>query len=96
MKKFMNSAAMLICGVLALFFHHSLLASDSRDKPNVVTTVSPITNMVQNIGGTHIRVTGLVPGGVDSHTFEPIPSDIKTLQAADLIVMNGLDLELPT
>ena len=96
MKKFMNSAAMLICGVLALFFHHSLLASDSRDKPNVVTTVSPITNMVQNIGGTHIRVTGMVPGGVDSHTFEPIPSDIKTLQAADLIVMNGLDLELPT
>lgn len=96
MKKFMNSTAMLICGVLALFFHHSLLASDSRDKPNIVTTVSPITNMVQNIGGIHIRVTGIVPGGVDSHTFEPVPSDIKTLQAADLIVMNGLDLELPT
>jgi len=96
MKKFMNSTAMLICGVLALFFHHSLLASDSRDKPNIVTTVSPITNMVQNIGGIHIRVTGIVPGGVDSHTFEPIPSDIKTLQAADMIVMNGLDLELPT
>lgn len=96
MKKFMNSAVMLICGVLALFFHHSLLASDSRDKPNVVTTVSPITNIVQNIGGIHIRVTGIVPGGVDSHTFEPVPSDIKTLQAADLIVMNGLDLELPT
>lgn len=92
----MNSTAMLICGVLALFFHHSLLASDSRDKPNIVTTVSPITNMVQNIGGIHIRVTGIVPGGVDSHTFEPIPSDIKTLQAADMIVMNGLDLELPT
>ncbi|MER0169537.1 MAG: zinc ABC transporter substrate-binding protein [Nitrosomonas sp.] len=96
MKKFMNSAAILICGVLALFFHHSLLAADSRDKPNVVTTVSPITNIVQNIGGIHIRVTGIVPGGVDSHTFEPVPSDIKTLQAADLIVMNGLDLELPT
>ena len=96
MKKFMNSAVMLICGVLALFFHHSLLASDSRDKPNVVTTVSPITNIVQNIGGIHIKVTGIVPGGVDSHTFEPVPSDIKTLQAADLIVMNGLDLELPT
>lgn len=92
----MNSAVILICGVLALFFHHSLLASDSRHKPNVVTTVSPITNIVQNIGGIHIRVTGIVPGGVDSHTFEPVPSDIKTLQAADLIVMNGLDLELPT
>jgi zinc/manganese transport system substrate-binding protein/manganese/iron transport system substrate-binding protein len=95
MKIFMNSAAMLLY-TLALFFHHSLFASDSREKPNVVTTVSPITNMVQNIGGAHIRITGIVPDGVDSHTFEPIPSDIKTLQAADLIVMNGLDLELPT
>lgn len=95
MKILMNSVAMLLYA-LTLFFHHSLLASDSREKPNVVTTVSPITNMVQNIGGTHIKVTGIVPGGTDSHTFEPIPSDIKMLQAADLIVMNGLDLELPT
>ena len=91
----MNSAALLLCA-LTVFFQHSLLASDERAKPNVVTTVSPITNMVQNIGGAYIRVTGIVPDGVDSHTFEPIPSDIKTLQAADLIVMNGLDLELPT
>ncbi len=91
-----NSAAAFSLFILTFFFHHSLLASDNREKPNVVTTVSPITNMVRNIGGVHIRVTGIVPDGVDSHTFEPIPSDIKTLQAADLIVMNGLDLELPT
>ncbi|MDE2388914.1 MAG: zinc ABC transporter substrate-binding protein [Betaproteobacteria bacterium] len=95
MKTPMNSAAMVFCALI-LFFQHSLLASDNREKPNIVTTVSPITNMVQNIGGAYIRVTGIVPDGVDSHTFEPIPSDIKTLQAADLIVMNGLDLELPT
>ena len=95
MKIFMSSAAMLLYA-LALFFHHSLLAAEGSAKPNVVTTVSPITNMVRNIGGIHIKVTGIVPDGADSHTFEPIPSDIKTLQAADLIVMNGLDLELPT
>lgn len=95
MKIFMNGAAVLLYA-LALFFHHSLLAAEGSAKPNVVTTVSPITNMVRNIGGIHIKVTGIVPDGVDSHTFEPIPSDIKTLQAADLIIMNGLDLELPT
>ncbi|MBS0423833.1 MAG: zinc ABC transporter substrate-binding protein [Proteobacteria bacterium] len=96
MKIPMNGAATWLLCAVALFFQHSLLASDGREKPNVVTTVSPITNMVQNIGGPYIRVTGIVPDGVDSHTFEPIPSDIKTLQAAELIVMNGLDLELPT
>ncbi|WP_256207865.1 metal ABC transporter substrate-binding protein [Nitrosomonas sp. Nm166] len=61
-----------------------------------MTTVSPITNMVQNIGGTYINVTGLVPAGTDSHTYEPAPSDVKTLRAADMIIVNGLDLELPT
>jgi len=96
MKIPMNGAATWLLCAVALFFQHLLLASDGREKPNVVTTVSPITNMVQNIGGPYIRVTGIVPDGVDSHTFEPIPSDIKTLQAAELIVMNGLDLELPT
>lgn len=72
------------------------LASENAKKFKIITTVAPITNMVQNIVGTHADVIGLVPDGVDSHTFEPIPSDIKTIQAADLIIVNGLDLELPT
>ncbi|MBX3617958.1 metal ABC transporter substrate-binding protein [Nitrosomonas sp.] len=96
MKILINSAAMFFLCALTFFFQYQLLAADSREKPNVMTSVSPITNMVQNIGGVHIRATGIVPDGVDSHTFEPIPSDIKTLRAADLIIMNGLDLELPT
>lgn len=63
---------------------------------NVVTTVAPITNIVRNIAGTHAVVTGIVPDGTDSHTFEPTPADAKILQTADIIIVNGLDLELPT
>lgn len=62
----------------------------------VVTSVAPITNIVTNVGGRHVQVTGIVPEGVNSHTFEPAPSDAKVLRQADLIVMNGLHLELPT
>jgi ABC-type Zn uptake system ZnuABC Zn-binding protein ZnuA len=36
---------------------------------NVVTSVSPITNIVKNIAGDKINLTGLVPEGVNSHTF---------------------------
>ncbi|PSJ17908.1 metal ABC transporter substrate-binding protein [Nitrosomonas supralitoralis] len=82
--------------LLLLLFQNPILAADADKKTEIVTTVSPITNMVQNIGGKHIKVTGIVPDGTDSHTFEPIPSDIKILQAADMIIVNGLDLELPT
>ena len=39
---------------------------------------------------------GLIPEGVDSHTFEPTPDTARTLAEADLIFLNGLDLEDPT
>ena len=62
---------------------------------NVVTSVSPITNIVKNIGGDKITLTGLVPEGVNSHTYEPVPSDIVKLGKADLVIINGLYLEDP-
>ena len=62
----------------------------------VVTTVSPITSIVENIGGTKIALEGVVPEGVNSHTFEPAPSVAAALSRADLIVLNGLFLEEPT
>jgi ABC-type Zn uptake system ZnuABC Zn-binding protein ZnuA len=60
---------------------------------NVITSVSPITNIVKNIAGDKINLTGLVPDGVNSHTFEPVPSDIVKLNNADLVIINGLFLE---
>jgi ABC-type Zn uptake system ZnuABC Zn-binding protein ZnuA len=62
----------------------------------IVSTVSPITNIIYNIGGDRIKLSGIVPEGVNSHTFEPAPSDAKKLVEADLIFANGLDLEEPT
>jgi len=67
-----------------------------EQKLKVVTTVAPITNIVYNVGGNRIDLRGIVPEGVNSHTFEPAPSDAKVLADADLIIVNGLHLELPT
>ena len=67
---------------------------DTRLK--VVTTVSPITSIVENIGGPRISLEGVVPEGVNSHTFEPTPSMAKLMAGADLIIINGLFLEEPT
>lgn len=65
-------------------------------KINVVSTVAPITSIVENIAGDKVRVTGIIPEGINSHTFEPVPTDIKILAAADLLILNGLELEIPT
>jgi len=63
------------------------------NKLNVVTSVAPITNIVQNIGGGKINLIGLIPEGVNSHTFELIPSDLIKINNADLIIIDGLNLE---
>ena len=65
-------------------------------KLKVVTTVSPITSIVENIGGDRIELTGVVPEGVNSHIFEPQPSLARLMADADLIIANGLFLEQPT
>ena len=70
--------------------------SQQDKRLRVVTTVSPITSIVENIGGTRIRLEGVVPEGVNSHTFEPTPSMAKLMADADLIIINGLFLEEPT
>ena len=62
----------------------------------MVSTVSPITNIIYNIGGDRINLTGIIPEGSDSHTFAPAPSDAKILAQADAIFVNGLHLEEPT
>ncbi|MDH5803527.1 MAG: metal ABC transporter substrate-binding protein [Gammaproteobacteria bacterium] len=79
--------------VFILSFSPSIVFSQNLQ---VVTSVAPISNMVANVGAGLIEVHGIVPEGVNSHTFEPAPSDAKWLRQADLIILNGLDLEIPT
>lgn len=87
---------------LMLVFIFLFSACSPTDTPSgdgklvVVATVSPITNIIYNIGGEHITLSGIVPEGVNSHTFEPAPSDARKLAGADVIFVNGLDLEDPT
>lgn len=71
-------------------------STDEVGKLQVISTVSPVTNIIHNIGGDRILLTGIVPEGVNSHTFEPAPSDARSLAKADLIFLNGLNLEEPT
>ncbi len=86
---------------LALTFACLLLVAcggraDDDDRLLVVTTVAPLRNIVENVGGHRVHVIGLVPEGVNSHTYDPPPSAAAQIARADLIVINGLNLELPT
>src|SRR4051812_25611820 len=56
------------------------------DKLDVATTVAPISSIARDVGGTRIRLHGIIPDATNSHTFEPAPSDAQTLAKADLII----------
>ncbi|MFL6181734.1 MAG: metal ABC transporter substrate-binding protein [Actinomycetes bacterium] len=79
----------------------SVLSGCSSDDSNsgqlkVATTVAPITSIAANIGGDKVDIEGIVPEGTNSHTFEPAPQVAELLTTADVIFLNGLDLEDPT
>ncbi len=66
------------------------------DPLKIVTTVAPITSITASIAGDRGTITGLVPEGTNSHTFDPPPSAAAVLSEADVVFINGLKLEEPT
>lgn len=62
----------------------------------VVTTVAPITSIAANVIGNCADIVGIVPEGTNSHTFEPPPSAAEVMTTADVVFINGLQLEEPT
>jgi ABC-type Zn uptake system ZnuABC Zn-binding protein ZnuA len=76
-------------------------SSSSADVPadgrlSLVTTVAPLTSIVANVAGDRATVTGIVPEGTNSHTFEPAPQVAALMEDADVVFVNGLQLEEPT
>ena len=59
----------------------------------VVCTTGPVTDILRNLGGEHLEVTGLMGPGVDPHLYTAVPADIERLSAADMIFYTGLHLE---
>jgi zinc transport system substrate-binding protein len=60
---------------------------------HVVTILFPLYDMARTIGGTGADVTLLLPPGVESHSFEPSPSDIAAIHNADIFIYTGPFME---
>lgn len=100
MRRFIASTflpTLVIALVMALAWLGSACADEAEsDGLLVVTTVAPLRSIIEEVGGDRISVVALVPEGTNSHTFDPPPSAVGEIEKADLIIINGLNLELPT
>jgi len=69
-------------------------AGEGDGRPLRVATLGTVlAEIAREVGGQRVEVTNLVRAGVDPHTFNPSPSDIRTLLDADVVLASGLRLE---
>ncbi|MDX1781481.1 MAG: metal ABC transporter substrate-binding protein [Thalassovita sp.] len=64
------------------------------DRLKVVTTFTVLADMAQNVAGDAADVVSVTKPGAEIHGYEPTPRDIVRAHDADLILWNGLNLEL--
>lgn len=64
------------------------------DKMKVVTTFTVLADMAANVAGDAAEVVSVTKPGAEIHGYQPTPRDIVRASDADLILWNGMNLEL--
>lgn len=64
------------------------------DEFKVVTTFTVLADMARNVAGDHATVVSVTKPGAEIHGYEPTPQDLVGALDADLILWNGMNLEI--
>ena len=78
--------------IFYVFFNSALAFADEKLK--VVTTFTVIADIAQNVAGDAAEVVSITKPGAEIHGYQPTPKDLVKAYDADLILWNGLNLEL--
>lgn len=60
---------------------------------NVVTTMSILADMVNNVGGARVQAENIIPIGAGPEDYQPTPTDAQKIGRADVVFYNGHGLE---
>ncbi|WP_353292605.1 metal ABC transporter substrate-binding protein [Synechococcus sp. M16CYN] len=80
---------MLICGC-----GNRSQTTQNDQRPRVLATFTILADLARNVAGDRLRVSSIVKEGSEVHGYQPTPSDIERSVGADLLIENGLGLEL--
>ena len=82
----------LLAGVVGFSL---LMANVAQARPfKVVTTFTVIADMARVVAGDAAEVVSITKPGAEIHNYKPSPRDLIRAQKSDLILWNGLNLEL--
>ena len=79
--------------VKAEFTEFPPIALGQGEKLRVLATTNIVGDLVGNVAGDLIELSIMLPPGADPHTFLPAPQDVVAVADADVIFINGLNLE---
>jgi len=85
-------ARSLVAVVIGMWLISTTATAEERFK--AVTTFTVIADMARNVAGEAAIVESVTKAGSEIHGYQPTPRDIIRAQDADLILWNGLNLEL--
>jgi len=69
-------------------------AAAAQESINVVVTIPVLKDLAEQIGRSHVRVTSLLRGYENEHTYSPKPTDLVAVRNAKLLFEVGLGLEV--
>lgn len=79
---------------LSIFFcFFSCEKNEEAKKPTVIVSIAPYEYFVEKIGGDFLTIRTIAPEGVNSHTYEPTPRSIASLEKADIWFQIGEGFE---
>lgn len=69
-------------------------ASDGGDTTRTIVATTPVLgSVVESVVADSVEVVTIMPNGSDPHSFSPSASQVNEMMDADLLVINGEDLE---
>lgn len=80
-----------LVGLLGLLLGN---AAQAAEPFKVVTTFTVIADMARNVAGDAARVESITKPGAEIHNYQPTPGDLLKTRDAQLVLWNGLNLEL--
>lgn len=85
------TGAALAAILIAMF---AIAPAGAQEKFKAVTTFTVIADIARNVAGDAAIVESITKPGAEIHNYQPTPGDIKRAQGAQLVLWNGLNLEL--
>jgi ABC-type Zn uptake system ZnuABC Zn-binding protein ZnuA len=68
--------------------------AEVQEPINIVVTLPVLKDLAERVGSSHVRVTSLLSGYENEHTYSPKPSDLVAVRKARLLFQVGIGLEV--